>query len=170
MSSLSEQNLFLIRKQMLKIESGLFIPWIERMSRWLLAGVMIFAAIPKLSSPGAFAEVVGAYGLLPEFLIFPVAVILPIIELVAAILLIRGKNAGLWIAAILMLLFITVLSYGIWLGLDIDCGCFGPEDIEGKAFSSLKTTLVRDLLLCIPLIYCFWHTYIRSSHLLGEKQ
>ena len=145
-------------------------PWIERLSRWFLAGVMIFAAVPKLSDPAAFAEIVGAYGLLPDFLLSPAAVVLPFLELIAAFLLIKGRSSGLWISAILMLLFIAVLSYGIWLGLDIDCGCFGPEDIESNAFSSLRAALVRDLLLCIPIIYCLMHRFIHPSNLPGERQ
>ena len=148
----------------------LLTPWIERLCRWLIAAVMIFAAVPKLSDPAAFAEIVGAYGLLPEFLVLPAALALPLTEVAAAFLLLRGRSSGLWIALMLMLLFIAVLSYGIWLGLDIDCGCFGPEDIEAEAFSSLRTALVRDLLLCIPIIYCFGHKYVLSSKLIEEKQ
>ncbi len=148
----------------------LLLPWIERLSRWLLAGVMIFAAIPKLADPAGFAEIISAYGLLPEFLILPAAIALPVLEVVAALLLVLGRISGLWIAALLMLLFIAVLSYGIWLGLDVDCGCFGPEDSEGKAFSNLRVALVRDLLLCVPLMYCFVHYYIFPSNLIGEKR
>jgi hypothetical protein len=129
---------------------------------------MIFGAVPKLSDPVAFSEIVGAYGLLPDFLVFPAAWALPLVELTAAFLLIKGRISGLWIATILMLLFIVVLSYGIWLGLDIDCGCFGPGDIESEAFSNLRTALVRDLLLCIPIIYCLGHKYFLSSNLIGE--
>ncbi len=131
---------------------------------------MIFAAVPKLSDPVAFAQVVEAYGLLPDTLLLPAAVMLPFFELIAAFLLIRGRISGLWISALLMFLFIAVLSYGIWLGLDIDCGCFGPEDIESKAFSNLRLALIRDVLLCIPLLYCFGHKYIFPSNLFGEKQ
>ena len=148
----------------------LMTPWIDRLSRWLLAAVMIFAAIPKLADPAGFAEIISAYGLLPEFLLLPMAIALPVLEVVAALLLVLGRISGLWITALLMLLFIAVLSYGIWLGLDIDCGCFGPEDIEGKAFSNLRVALVRDLLLCVPLMYCFVHYYIFPSTLIGEKR
>lgn len=144
--------------------------WLDRLSRWLLAGVMLLAGVPKLADPAAFAEVIGAYGLLPEFLLLPAAITLPALELVAAVLLLKGARAGLWLTALLMGLFIAVLTYGIWLGLDIDCGCFGPEDAEHKAFSGLRTALVRDLLLCIPIMYCFGHTYRLNPDLFGERQ
>ena len=70
----------------------LLIPWIERLSRWFIAGVMIFGAVPKLSDPVAFSEIVGAYGLLPDFLVFPAAWALPLVELTAAFLLIKGRS------------------------------------------------------------------------------
>ena len=148
----------------------LMTAWIDRLSRWFLAAVMIFAAVPKLADPAAFAKVVGAYGLLPDFLVAPAAIFLPLLELVGAFLLIRGRVSGLWITALLMLLFIAVLSYGIWLGLDIDCGCFGPEDSESKAFSTLRTALIRDLMLCIPILYCLVHYYFIPSTINGEKR
>ena len=148
----------------------LLILWIERLSRWFIAGVLICAAVPKLFNPAAFAEIVGDYGLLPDFLVLPAALALPLIELAAVFLLFRGRSSGLWVAFILILLFIAVLSYGIWRGLDIDCGCFGPEDMASEAFSNLRTALVRDLLLCIPIMYCFGHKYFLSSKLIGDKQ
>ena len=116
-----------------------------------------------------FAQVIGAYGLLPDFLVLPTAIVLPVVELVTAYLLLMDKPSGLWMTTALMVLFIAVLTYGIWLGLDIDCGCFGPEDIEGRAFSNLRTALVRDLLFCIPLIYCLAQKYIQQFDIKGEK-
>ena len=75
-------------------EYRLLIPWIDRVSRWFLAGVMIIAAVPKLSDPAVFAEVVGAYGLLPDILLLPAAVSLPFLELLAAFLLIKYARKG----------------------------------------------------------------------------
>lgn len=149
--------------------SGNKLLWLDRISRWILAGVMLAAGVPKLLSPHAFAGVIEAYGLLPEFFIFPAAVLLPLLEVIAAVQLIRAKKSGLWLTAGLMVIFIAVLSYGIWLGLDIDCGCFGPEDPEHEAFSGLRTALVRDLLLCIPMLFSFGYLYLSSSKQCGEQ-
>ena len=41
-------------------------------------------------------------------------------------------------------LFMAILGYGISMGLDVDCGCFGPEDPESKAFHGLRAALYRD--------------------------
>ena len=57
-------------------------------------------------------------------------------------------------------LFIVVLGYGIWMGLDVDCGCFGPDGPEAKAFHGLRLSLYRDLVMLVgaSLIYG-WRRY-----------
>ena len=128
-------------------------------SRWLFVAVFCIAAVPKLFDVGYFASVIGAYELLPDVLLVPVAVFLPLMEIFAAIGLILRKNWGTYITTLLMLLFIGVLVYGIAQGLDIDCGCFGPDDPEHVAFHGLRTALFRDLLLLIPLSYLLFDIY-----------
>ncbi|SHO47380.1 MauE/DoxX family redox-associated membrane protein [Desulfopila aestuarii] len=144
--------------------------WLDRGARWLLAGIFLYACLPKLLDPALFANVIAAYGLLPTFLLLPVAIVLPLVELLAALLLLMNRKAGLWLTAVLLGIFIAVLSYGIHLGLDIDCGCFSAEDPEHTAFSGLRTALIRDLLLLIPLTYGFWHSFSKLSTQHGEQR
>lgn len=125
----------------------------ERACAFFLAGVYLYGGIPKLLNINAFADVVAAYGLVPDFLVGSVAVLLPSIEVVTAFGLLFKKKWARLSAVLLLLLFIVILSYGISLGLDIDCGCFGPEDPEHEAFSGLRTALVRDLFFLIPASY-----------------
>lgn len=133
--------------------------WVDRLCRWLLAGVFLLAGLPKILNPEEFALIIDAYGFLPEVAVLPVAIILPVAEVVAALALLKGRIEGLWSVALMMICFIAVLGYGIYLGLDIDCGCFGPDDPEHEAFSGLRVALFRDLLLCIPIGYGFWFAY-----------
>ena len=143
--------------------------WTDVVCRWIIIAVFLAAAIPKILSPATFSEIIGAYGLLPEFLLFPMAIFMPWAELFTAIGLMFKKQWALISATLFMLLFIGVLSYGIYLGLDIDCGCFGPDDPEHKAFSGLRTALVRDIVLLIPLIFSIGY-HIYTKHLLGETK
>ena len=62
-----------------------------------------------------------------------------------------------------MVVFICVLSYGIWLGLDIDCGCFGSNEPESSAFSGLREALLRDLLLLLPLLFLYARPIINKQ-------
>ncbi|MEJ2158353.1 MAG: DoxX family protein, partial [Desulfobacteraceae bacterium] len=53
----------------------------------------------------------------------------------------------------LLLLFMMVLGYGIWLGLDVDCGCFAAGDPEGGAYHGLRPALYRDAVMLAGMGY-----------------
>jgi len=60
----------------------------------------------------------------------------------------------------LLVLFIAILGYGIWMGLDVDCGCFGPDDPEAEAFHGLRLPLYRDMLMLAGIAYIYgWRRY-----------
>lgn len=144
---------------------------LDVVARWLLAIVFFGASIPKMLSPNSFAEVIGAYGLVPEMFLFPLALVMCWGEFFTAVGLLLNQRWALLSTLIFMLIFIAVLSYGIYLGLDIDCGCFGPEDPEHKAFSGLRLALGRDLLLMIPLLFACRFRYQSNKKLqLQEKR
>ena len=82
------------------------------LSRIVLAAVFMYGGIPKLFAPGDFAAVISAYGLLPDSLIFPAAIILPLAEVATAIGLLLNCRWGMISAILLLLVFIAVLSYG----------------------------------------------------------
>lgn len=117
-------------------------PWAYRLIRWPFSIVFLYAGAAKLAEPKAFAALIDADGIVPDPLLMPVAIGLPLLEVVAAIGLafdIRGSLAAI---AGLLAIFIAILIYGIRMGLDVDCGCFAPEEIESRA----TTVCVR---LCI---------------------
>ena len=132
-------------------------------SRIVLAVVFLYGGIPKLFAPVEFAAVISAYGLLPDSLVFPAAIILPLAEAATAIGLLLNCRWAMISAILLLLVFIIVLSYGISLGLDIDCGCFGPEDHEYGVMSSLKAARLRDLVFLVPAAYSSWFSYVNRK-------
>ena len=132
---------------------------LELLCRWLLAIIFLVAGVPKLADLKEFAGIIDAYGLLPESLVYPSAFVIASMEVVAAVGLVFKRKFGLHLTAILLCIFIGVLTYGIVLGLDIDCGCFSQTDPEFRAFSGLKTALIRDIVLLVPLVYL----YLQSS-------
>ena len=137
-------------------ESGHVLTVLECAVRWGLAGIFVYSGAVKLVDPSRFAEIIAGFGLVPEPLIFPLAVLLPIIELVAGIGLAFGLRGSLSAIACMMVIFIAVLLYGIHLGLDIDCGCFGPEDPE-QAYKGLKVALARDAVMMVAVLFIYWH-------------
>ena len=137
--------------------------WADRLARCGLSLVFFFAAVPKLLDVHAFATTIDAYAILPDMLILPTAILLPIVEMAVAV----GLLFNSWISkigyAVLLLVFIALLSHSIWVGLDIDCGCFGPEDPEFSAFHGLRQALLRDIMLFVPLLYTFWYQKKRQN-------
>jgi uncharacterized membrane protein YphA (DoxX/SURF4 family) len=118
--------------------------WLERLGRWGLSAIFLFAAVPKILDPAGFAEDVTHYALLPDAAVNVVAVLLPWIEAVGALALLTGFAAegGLLLANLLLLLFLGALGQAWARGLDIDCGCFG----HGKGNASVALAFLRDLL------------------------
>jgi uncharacterized membrane protein YphA (DoxX/SURF4 family) len=134
--------------------------WIYKLSRWGIGLIFIYAGSIKLMEPRIFAVLIDAYGIVPESLLMPVAIALPSLEVAAGIGLLFDIKGSLSMISGLLALFIAILGYGIRMGLDVDCGCFGPEDPEAKAFHGLRTTLYRDLGMFIIIAFIFgWRRY-----------
>ena len=131
--------------------------WAYRIVRYILGGIFAWAGISKLMAPRTFAQLISSYELIPDVLLLPVAIGLPLLELIAGIGLIFDVRGSLEIVTGLILLFIFILWFGILIGLDIDCGCFSP--IELREHDSLRYALYRDFLflgLASYLFMCRW--------------
>ncbi len=131
--------------------------WAYCLARIILALIFIGSAVTKLLAPKSFVLIIEAYGLIPEGWIWPAGLALTLAELLAGVGLLLDTRWSLNVITGLLLLFMGILSYGVWLGLDVDCGCFGPHDPEGEAFHGLKPALLRDALMlaAIGFLY-FW--------------
>lgn len=132
--------------------------------RLVTAGIFLWSGLTKAMNPADFATIISAYGLVPEMLNGITAVTLIAGEIVAAIGLLFEKTGALTAILLMTILFIAVLGYGMILGLDIDCGCFGPDDPEAEAFHNLQTALYRDLLLLLTIGYIYlWRFFNQLS-------
>ena len=136
------------------------VDWLYRLSRWTLGGIFIYAGSTKLLAPEVFATLIDAFGIVPEALLVPVAIGLPILEVIAGIGLLLDIRGSLAVITGLLVLFTAILGYGIWMGLDVDCGCFGPQDPEAEAFHGLKLSLYRDFVMLAGVLYMYgWRRY-----------
>jgi uncharacterized membrane protein YphA (DoxX/SURF4 family) len=134
--------------------------WIYRIVRWVLGGIFIYSGATKLLAPQIFAVLIDAYGIVPEDLLMPVAVILPTLEVLAGVGLLFDIRGSLSVIAGLLMLFVAILGYGIRMGLDVDCGCFGPEEPEAKAFHGLRLALYRDMAILAAVAFLYgWRRY-----------
>jgi uncharacterized membrane protein YphA (DoxX/SURF4 family) len=125
-----------------------------------LGGIFIFAGGTKLLAPEIFAVLIEAYGIVPDVLLLAVAIGLPLLEVIAGIGILFDIRGSLAAIAGLLVLFMAVLGYGIWMGLDVDCGCFSPEDPEAEAFHGLKLSFYRDLVMMAGVFFLYaWRRY-----------
>jgi hypothetical protein len=130
--------------------------WPYRIVRWLLAGVFLWAGVVKAADPGGFAATISDFGLVPESVLFVTAVSLIGLELLAAVGLVFDIRGAVGLTAVLLAVFIGVLAYGLAIGLDIECGCFGP----GYRETGLWDVLWRDLVLLAACGYLWWFRWI----------
>lgn len=140
--------------------------WIaDVFSRILLAAVFLYASWSKIQDPALFMDAIRSYQLhLPELLVAWVAIVLPPAEAVAACALVATKWARE--SAVLICAMLLVFLFGLsqaWIrGLEISCGCFGPED---GAAVPLWLDILRDLAL---LILAVWLTIRPNRWLFGR--
>ncbi len=132
---------------------------LEVLCRWILASVFLFAGFPKLFDIKKFAEIIDAYGLVPDSLLLVVAFTLALAEVISGVGILFNRKFALHIMAALLVIFIAILAYAIWQGFDIDCGCFSINDPEHSAFSGLRLAIVRDLFLLLPLLWLYWREF-----------
>ncbi|WP_174403559.1 MauE/DoxX family redox-associated membrane protein [Desulfovibrio subterraneus] len=127
--------------------------------RLALAAVYIYAGVGKLMDIEAFARVVEEYRILPQPLPALVALVLPLVEVVAGAALVFNVRGSLTAITGMTVLFMGVLAYAIAAGLTIgDCGCFEPGELpEGvEDGSMLKTAFWRDAGLLLGCLYLYW--------------
>lgn len=145
-------------------------PLLEPMGRWILAAVFLWAGLGKLAGIKQFGLLIARYGLAPEPLIGPLAVGLPLLEILAGMGLIFGLRGSLELTGALLVLFIGVLWFGVVSDLQVDCGCFSAED--HAKHSGLVNALIRDLwfLLLSAGLYAWRRRYGPGLWRSGFKQ
>jgi uncharacterized membrane protein YphA (DoxX/SURF4 family) len=135
--------------QPINLESGL---------RWLLALLMLWAAVSKLANPTEFLGSIYAYELpLPRSWLQVAAVVLPWVELLCGLLLFAGFWSQTALLAVTGLMALFVIATGqAWVrGLDISCGCFNlkifglTDALPGlvRFLESVSFAFFRNLLL-----------------------
>ena len=120
--------------------------WLELAARWILGLTFIYASYNKILFPADFAKIIYGYDLFPDALINLIAIILPFLELVAALALIIGvyPRSAVSIINVLLVAFIILLSINLIRGHEFDCGCFATSN--SGSTSATEITLIRDFI------------------------
>ena len=121
--------------------------WLIFLGRVTVGFVLVYAAYLKLQMPWiSFAATIQSYKLpLPDEAVMFAARTMPGFEMALGVLLLIGVQLR-WVAAaasLLLFTFFAVLVRSYALGMNIECGCFGPgEQLTWK-------TLLRDGFLVL---------------------
>jgi putative oxidoreductase len=125
-------------------------------ARLLVSAVFLIAGLAKVGAPGAFADTVREFHLIPASLVLPFAFIVPWLEILFGAYLVVGFMSRVGAAGIIVLLVcFEVALLGALLSGDIHhaCGCFGSAG-SGPIISFLAGgdtvtwwDVIRDLLL-----------------------
>ena len=138
---------------------------LNRVLRWALGILMIWAAIGKIADTGEFLVALRSYELpLPDGMLRLTAVILPWLELICGLSLLAGfwLDTNLAILSCLMIVFLGSTGQAWIRGLDISCGCFGSA-IENETFlGSVSFAVFRNLILAAVTIY-LWVFALRQT-------
>lgn len=121
--------------------------WVTVAVRVVLAAVLGYAGYAKFSQPPGLRNVaVSAYRIVPDALVSPMAVGLPVLEMALAAMILLGFATRLM--AVCVGLLIVVFIAGIvsaWArGLSIDCGCFGGGGKVGRGQTHYLREILRD--------------------------
>ena len=136
--------------------------WIELAARWILGGTFVYASYNKILAPAVFAKIIYGYDLFPALFINLIAIIVPLLELVAGLALIIGfypRSAALIVNAML-LVFITALSINLIRGHEFDCGCFSINSSGQGTFAG--PLIFRDFVLLALGLYIFFYRNARK--------
>lgn len=119
-------------------------------ARLLLGVVFLIAAVAKLRDRAAFRQSVVAFGF-PAALAGAASVLIPIIEIVVAILIIRAPSAGVGALAslLLLLVFTAAIAINLARGRTPSCSCFGTAASEPIG----PATVVRNLALAACALF-----------------
>lgn len=115
-------------------------------SRLFVGTFFLIAAISKIADPGGFAGQIDNYTIMPSLAVNLMALVLPWLELITALLLILGtqlKTASKLMIGMLVMFNIAIL-YAYFNGININCGCGLNEQKVGyrKVFENLGLVLL----------------------------
>jgi putative oxidoreductase len=98
--------------------------------RVAIGAVFLVAGAAKVGHAAEFAVEIAGFRLLPQAVIAPMALGLPLLEILLGACLVLGvfTRTVAWIAVAVFALFDLAIASAVVRGMAISCGCFGPGD------------------------------------------
>src|ERR1043166_8986129 len=99
--------------------------WLVIVVRGVVGVVFIYAGALKIREPLQFADNIASFSILPGYFIVPMALGLPVFEILTGVLVAIGlfRQAAALGLVIVSAVFLAAISSALARGLTIDCGC-----------------------------------------------
>jgi len=129
-----------------RISSWLASPYLSLLFRWFLGAIFVYAGLVKIADPLGFALALYNYHILPAWMINPLAICLPWVEVIIGAGLLAGIMipGGALVVSGMLAIFAVAIVVSLIRGLGIACGCFSTS-VAAEPITWLY--VVRDLLL-----------------------
>jgi thiol-disulfide isomerase/thioredoxin len=129
-------------------------------ARLVLAAVFLVSGIAKLFDLAGAQAAMRSFGV-PESMARSAGILLPIAEIVVAILLIPEASAqwGALLALVLLVVFIAGIGYNLARGRKFECHCFG----ELTHSEIGPPTLIRNVILAVIALFVAYNGFANGS-------
>lgn len=164
--NLVKKRIFIGRKMKKIIDNS----YLNLIFRLVLGTMFLLAAVSKAANPSGFANEIANYKILPEIIINFMAIVLPWIELVAALFIIMGirlKSSAL-ILSVLIIVFNTAIIIAMAKGLNINCGCHTKVMAEMVGWRKISENFGL-LILGIFIFYSKGIKYTLENYILKKS-
>ena len=129
-------------------------------ARLVLAAVFLVSGISKLFDLAGAQAAMRSFGV-PESMTRSGGILLPIVEIVIAVLLVPVATAkwGALLALVLLILFIAGVSYNLSRGRKFECPCFGQLTRSEIG----PSTLVRNVILAVLAAFVAYSGFANNT-------
>ena len=121
----------------------------------------IYASMSKIPYPAQFAEATANYRIVPYYLLYPGAVVLPWIEFVSGLFLMIGflSRASAILIGLLLVMFNIMVGINMYWGAPISCGCY---DTVGEPIGWKK--LIENAVMLAALVQVYYYDRLFIFH------
>ena len=98
--------------------------------RLVLGGLLVVTGLLKFGHSAELASAIAGFRLLPPEIVAPLALVLPIFEILLGVYLVAGlfTRVSAWVAVVQFVIYAAAIASAVIRGIPANCGCFGPND------------------------------------------
>lgn len=135
----------------LKPEKSFVVSLLYFVTRLAVAGLFIYSGVAKMADPGHFLDQIMGFDLVPYWIAYPTAFILPCLEVTCGIFLLTFtfSCAASLILMLLLIGFMVFLTIVHEAGINTNCGCFGDWIFIGSYWLHILFNAAVFALLCV---------------------